>query len=83
MNYPDANIYISEQFIIKKYVFNFCMVRIYSSFFISETCTTFASKGKIGCASEIKMNGIHFVFHSACTTFAAMNTGIRKNDKRS
>ena len=28
------------------------------------------NKTKLGGASEIKINGIYFVFHSACTKFA-------------
>ena len=30
-------------------------------------------KSKVGCTSELKMNGIHFVLRSACTTFAFVN----------
>ena len=33
-------------------------------------------KSKIGCASEIKMNGIHFVLLSACTIFATKSKAI-------
>ena len=40
-------------------------------FAVSSACTFTALAVKAGCASEIKINGIYFVFPSACTTFAA------------